>query len=512
MSEAIQKIENLLDECKKHINTDPALSREKAVEALKLSEACKYQAGRYECLFTIGRISNAYNQCSEAINYFEQCNKVAEKMDDLKRKALAINACGVTYDNMLIHSKSLECFLEALDIVKKNQYYDLECKILNNISTVFSDLNDYQTALTYLFQAHQKAQDKNEPVAVYLRNIANIYLDTRDYQKCYDYSLLARNAVWREKDEEQHGDIYLFLALCFAERGKLKKAYRYFNLGFELTERNHCFFSHAEGCYDLAKIFFAQKEFDSAISYLNKSLEICNRFEFHEQLRDIYKLFADIYHLQEDLINEINSLRKYTEVSISLEERESEKKKAYAQMQLTLFNIRKEREYLRDQVYRDPLTGTLSYRDFEESVRKALMVDDKAAMIFLDVDNLKTINDKYGHDAGDKLIIEFAESIMFVLKGRGLVFRKGGDEFIALLPFSIIDELNIFIEEMFAYLSKARVIGKTVMPISCSMGIAIAPKDSSDPKELEKMADKAMYQAKKMGKRCYCFYENLKIE
>ena len=513
MKKAVQEIDSLLEEARKNININPALSRENAAEALKLSESCRYEEGRFESLFALGRVCNIFNQCSEAIDLFEECDKSAGKIGDLRRKSLAVNACGVTYDNMMIHSKSLECFLEALDISTKQHFLDLECKILNNISTVFSDLKDYQTSLNYLLQAHKKALEAGEPEAVYLRNIANIYLDMEKYQKCYEYCILARNAAWREKDGEQRGDSYFFLALVYAGRGKLKRAFRYFNLGFELSERNHCFFSHAEGCYDLAKIFYNQKEYESALSYNEKASEICCKYEYNELLRDIHKLSSDIFHITGDTGNEIVAWRKYADVGALLESRDSEKKKAYAQMQLSLFNIRKEREYLRVQAYNDPLTGCLSYRDFEEKVMEVLQESDgKTAMFFLDVDNLKLVNDKYGHDAGDKLIIQFADTIKAVMEGRGLLFRKGGDEFIVLLSFSHRDELNRFDEVLFSRLSKPRLIGKTVSNISCSVGIAIAPTDSSDPKELEKMADKAMYHAKKMGKRCCCFYDSIDLK
>jgi diguanylate cyclase (GGDEF)-like protein len=513
MKSTAQEIDRILDDAKRIINSDPALSREKAEEALNLCELCRYEAGRFESLFTLGRICNVFNQSSEAIEYFDECGKIAEKMGDLRRKALAINAHGVTYDNMLIHSKALECYMEALDIAVRNRFMDLECKILNNISTIFSGLKDYQTSLNYLLQAHRKAVEAGEPVSVYLRNIANIYLDINENQKCYEYSILARNAAWREKDGEQRADAYFFLAHVYERRGKLRRAYRYFNLGFELAERYHCFFSHADGCYDLARIFFNREEYDSALSYNEKACEICTRFEYHELLKDVYRLFADIRHMSGDAEGEIEALRKHADICALLDARDLEKKRSYAKMQLSLFNIRKEREYLRTQAFSDPLTGCLSYRDFEVKVREALLeTKEKAAMFFMDVDNLKPINDKYGHDAGDQLIIDFADTVRAVMEGRGLIFRKGGDEFIMLLPFSERDELNRFNENLFARLSKPRVIGRTLTYISCSVGIAIYPTDSIDPKELEKMADKAMYHAKKHGKRCCCFYDSIALE
>lgn len=513
MKKTVPEIQNLLDEARAQINTDPSFARQKASEALKISEASHCLEGQFESLFTLGRVCNLYNQSSESIEIFEKCYRIAEAMGDPRRKAMAVNARGVTYDNMLVHSKALECFLEALDITRKYKYQDLESKILNNVASVFSYLKEYQTALSYLLEAYQKTLGSGESIAVYLRNIANIYLEMEDFDKCYEYSILARNAAWRENDGEQRGDIYFFLALVFARRNKLRRAFRYFNLGFKLTKRNHCFHSHAEGCYDLARIFFEQKQYDSALKYLDTARELAEQYGYHLLLKDILKLSAEVFQMTGNAEKEIHALRDYIAINTLLESQDADKKKNYAQMQLSLFKMRKEQEYLKDQVYKDPLTGCLSYRDFEKTVQEYLKrVGGRVAVIFMDMDNLKPINDKYGHDAGDQLIIEFSGTIKEVLGNTGLIFRKGGDEFVVIRPFTSRDELKGFYSTLFARLSRVRIIGKTLTNISCSMGIAIAPDDSAQPAELVKMADMAMYRAKKSGKRCCCFYSDIHIK
>jgi len=514
MKRSVHEINHLLEEARAQINIDPSLSRQKASEALSFSEACQYYEGQFESLFILGRISNLYNLNAESIELFERCYKVAENMGDSRRKAMAVNALGVTYDNMLVHSKALECFFDALDISQKHTFQDLECKILNNVASVFSYLKDYQTALSYLLEAYRKSLGTGESIAVYLRNIANIYLEMEDFDKCYEYSILARNAAWREKDGEQRGDIYFFLALVYARKNELRRAFRYFNLGFELTRRNHCFQSHTEGCYDLARILYNQKQYESAIKYLEKARELASSYGYHVLLKDILRLSAETYRETGDTVLELHSLREYVAISSQLESRDADKKKNYAQMQLSLYKMRKEQEYLKIQAYTDPLTGCLSYRDFEKTVREYIRkyADTRVAVIFMDMDNLKPINDRYGHDAGDQMLLEFSGTVKEVLRDSGLVFRKSGDEFIVVKPFSHRDELKGFYVNLFDRLSKVRIIGGTVTNISCSMGIAIAPDDSTNPVELVRMADMAMYRAKKTGKRCCCFYDEIHIK
>lgn len=513
MEKTVDEIDNLLEAAKAQIHTDPILSWQNASEALSLSEACQYLEGQFESLFILGQVYALYNQCSESIALFEKCYNKAEIMGDPRRKATALNALGIAYDNMLVHSKALEYFLEALDITRKNQFHDLECKILNNVASIFSSLRDCQTALTYLLEAYQNALDTGESVAVYLRNLANIYLEMENFEKCYEYSLLARNAAWRENDGEQRGDVYFFLALLYARKNNLHRTFRYFSLGFELAERNHCFYSHAEGCYDLARIFFGQKQFEGALKYLNTAKKLASDHGYHSLLKDVLKLGAEICRMTGDHEGELQALRDYAAVCTLLESRNADRKRNYAQMQLSLFRMRKEQQYLKVQAYTDPLTGCLSYRNFEKTVQEYFKRrKGRAAVIFLDMDNLKPMNDRYGHDAGDQLIKEFADTLKEVLGGSGLIFRKSGDEFVVIKPISDQNELKKFYATLFARLSRVRLIGRTLTNISCSMGIAIAPDDSTQPDELVKMADMAMYHAKKSGKRCCCFYSDIHIK
>jgi len=513
MKKTVPEIQSLLEEARANISTDPCVARQKASEALRLSEALRYPEGKFESLFLLGRICNLYNRNSESIEIFEKCYRTAEAMGDSRRMAMAVNALGVTYDNMMVSSKALECYLQALDIARKHRFLDLECKILNNVASVFTNLGEYETALSYLLEAHAKIKGTDEPAAVYLRNIADIYLQMGDTDKCHEYCIKARNAAWRENDGEDRCDIYLFLALVFARRRKLSRAYRYFSLGLTLAERNHCFYSRAEGCYELGRILAEQKQYDSAIEYLATAKELASGYGYRMLLRDVLKLSAEIYRARGELENEVLTLREYVEVSSALEAMDADRKKNYAQLQLSLYKMRKEQEYLRAQAYRDPLTGCLSYRNFESTVQDFLnRTGGRAAVIFMDMDDLKPINDKYGHDAGDQLIIEFADTVREVLGDNGLIFRKGGDEFIVVKPFNKRDELKSFYGTVFACLSRVRVIGRTLTSISCSMGIAIAPDDSTNPSELVKMADMAMYHAKQTGKRCCCFFGDIHIK
>lgn len=510
MQDNVEKIQRLLSDCKRLMNSNPQQAEEKAKTALKLSTQCKSEEGRYESLFHLSILRYTYNQNERAIAALDECLRIAEKRKDFRRIAQSKNALGMAYQRMDINSKALDYYLEALEMAKKYEVNDLTCRIYNNIASFFSALKDYEKGLSYLLSAYSIAISLNEPMAMYFRNLAQCYLDLKNYDEAYKYCVMARNANWKHRDETVWADIYFIYAALLIQKGKKDRALKVYHYALMLSERFHNFYSHVKGLIKLAESFMAEEEYASALEALDKAKAISEQYQYLELYCQIYKLYAEILHITGDRDGELHALREFRLISDRLEKSEHEKKRTYAAMQLTLFSIKKENQHLKENVELDPLTGCLCYRDFEARIKHALEASDNTgALLFIDVDDLKMVNDKYGHHAGDKLIIEFATALKKVFQNSSIKVRKGGDEFVVYLPRAGRNYIIQVIEELFAYLSRPRIIGKTLMPLSCSIGIAMAPKDSISPRELEAMADMAMYHAKKAGKRCYSFYDSL---
>ena len=159
----------------------------------------------------------------------------------------------------------------------------------------------------------------------------------------------------------------------------------------------------------------------------------------------------------------------------------------------------------------DPLTGLpnrLLARDrFEQSLELSIRSKSKVALLFLDLDNFKTINDSLGHPAGDELLCQVADRLQTVVRSGDTVCRQGGDEF--LLSLGDIKDRDAAASAALKVLESLSVpftvSGHQVL-MSCSLGIALAPDDGADFDTLLKKADMAMYKAKDAGRnawRCY---------
>jgi diguanylate cyclase (GGDEF)-like protein len=167
------------------------------------------------------------------------------------------------------------------------------------------------------------------------------------------------------------------------------------------------------------------------------------------------------------------------------------------------------KEQLRYQAYHDALTGLPNRLLFADQVRQALArgrPQDAPAVLFLDLDDFKTINDSLGHGAGDELLVAVAERLRSHVRPGDVVARLGGDEFAVLLERTEIDAAERAAERLVRALRSPFVLSGHEVSIHASIGIA-GHFGAGTADELLRNADVAMYSAKDNGKRCYAVYE-----
>lgn len=143
-----------------------------------------------------------------------------------------------------------------------------------------------------------------------------------------------------------------------------------------------------------------------------------------------------------------------------------------------------------------------------QAIAKVGRGDNKVALMFIDLDNFKDVNDFLGHNAGDILLIEVSKSLGQALREGDTLARLGGDEFVVILTdFSSKTDLANVADKCIAAIAREFSIMDNIITASASIGIAVFPDDASSSVELLKAADSAMYQAKDRGKNAYYFYE-----
>ena len=182
-------------------------------------------------------------------------------------------------------------------------------------------------------------------------------------------------------------------------------------------------------------------------------------------------------------------------------------------LRMTFQRLKREQKELYNLSTKDSLSGLYNRLSLIEKlnwlISKGQRDADEFAIIFLDLDNFKNINDSKGHEFGDKILLHVSKTLLETTRKNYIVSRLGGDEFVVVLS-ECNDEHKIVetAQRLQENLSKPFSLDGEEFTITASMGIAIYPKDGKDVETLLKNADIAMYNSKELGKNNYQFFTN----
>jgi diguanylate cyclase (GGDEF)-like protein/PAS domain S-box-containing protein len=167
-------------------------------------------------------------------------------------------------------------------------------------------------------------------------------------------------------------------------------------------------------------------------------------------------------------------------------------------------------ERIREMAFYDALTG-LPNRTLLAERTQALMAEarqkgEPLALLFVDLDHFKNVNDSLGHFTGDLLLQAAARRLAQVVDDQGLVSRLGGDEFVVVLPGADADRASECARRILREGGKAYRVEERLLTVTPSIGICIFPEDAADFETLLRHADIAMYRAKENGRNAFCFF------
>ena len=184
---------------------------------------------------------------------------------------------------------------------------------------------------------------------------------------------------------------------------------------------------------------------------------------------------------------------------------------------IAIFSDISERKEAEEKIFHlahhDSLTGLhnrMSLRmELSQAIARAKMNNQMLAVMFIDLDQFKDINNVYGHDQGDRVLMQVAKRLHRCVRGSDIVGRPGGDEFVVILPTVSKPEVAAKVaEQIRGALEQPYLVAGRQLLSGSSIGVAIYPQDGDDSEELMKCADVAMYQAKAQGRNNVQFYQS----
>jgi diguanylate cyclase (GGDEF)-like protein len=180
-----------------------------------------------------------------------------------------------------------------------------------------------------------------------------------------------------------------------------------------------------------------------------------------------------------------------------------------------LQELARQSDYYKKLSYLDDLTGVSNHRYFMQMLGNEIQRHSRythpLSLIMADIDNFKSVNDRYGHLMGDQVLITVADLIKKSIRGFDLLARYGGEEFCVILPETAMDEALVvgkrIVSTVSQYAFKVTASEET-FNLSLTAGLASFPQDADDAKKLIAASDRALYLGKESGKNCICTHRD----
>jgi len=241
--------------------------------------------------------------------------------------------------------------------------------------------------------------------------------------------------------------------------------------------------------------------------------EFRDQAEAQRALANITAMFEGVYHGAEEYrLIRLNGSLLDTEINAEIVRDGRGQPTGLIFVVRDISERKKIEEHIRHMAQHDPLTGLPNRALFSDRLQHSITnaVRDKSglALMFLDLDKFKPVNDTYGHVVGDILLQGVARRMLHCLRDSDTVARIGGDEFVVLLRgANAIPETLAVAEKIRSELDRPFLIEGHTLQISCSIGVALFPEHGQDDISLAKSADLAMYHAKEHGRNQVCLYK-----
>ncbi len=504
----------------------------------KEAEACRFLA------------ENWFNRdADKALLFYNEERLCRQKIGDKTGVAYCYNNSGILYKRKGLYYKALTLYYKSLRIAEtisdtKNRLHRISSAAYN-IASLYDTFHFYHKAIHYYRLSLQCEQKLNDRDGQYLAmsNMGITYRKLKEYDKAVLYT---RNALKFAKETGNMGEIIRItnnLAYFYLKAGKIQKALELHQESLKLTQKNHIEEMLPYIYSGLGEIYFKLGKFKKALGYQEKALELSKEGELrmliYRNLTDVclalhdlanstkyfkeYKKLMDKYYSPanfakfENLMNAFEEEKKDRQIQLLVKEKKIQHLwknmlliSLFAVFIFLLWMVSRYRMKQRmnrelDQLARhDPLTGLSNRRDVMEKLNieyaRCVRNKDSLTLCICDIDHFKSVNDRYGHDAGDVVLTKLAEIFRENLRETDISGRWGGEEFILVFSETDLSGAINTIKKLKHRISMTsfQFNGESIK-ITLTFGIAQCDIESSISTCIRR-ADEALYKGKAAGR------------
>lgn len=488
-----------------------------------------YAPGLAESWYQLGRFHLQLAQYDQALSYLGQAQPQFELLEDTEKLISISIYTGVTYAHLGDFAEAMQHLLRGLATARRNTRRDLVASALNNIGFTLISSGDFRQALPNLEESlviFKELGDK-EGQATTLDSLAQTHLGLEAFEpalRCAEEGVALCRTLGARRREAAGLDT---AGRILSQQGRPDAAEASLRAALELARRNGYRLEEETALRHLGGLQAQLGRIDAAKASLEESVRIAadigarrNEYEGHAQLADLHRRrgqfeqalahFELFHQVKESVFNERNEMRlRGLAIQHRLETAEKEAEiyqLRSKELEHEVGERRKSEAALQELATTDALTGLSNRRQVLDLAGKALIVSQRyrhpLAVIMLDIDRFKTINDTYGHAAGDVVIIEFARRIRVKLRTSDILGRYGGDEFLIALPQTDVASALPIVRRFKESISAVPVAAKeTQVDVGTSIGVCSNELDYSLTLDvLIDRADQALYKAKTGGR------------
>jgi diguanylate cyclase (GGDEF)-like protein/PAS domain S-box-containing protein len=266
---------------------------------------------------------------------------------------------------------------------------------------------------------------------------------------------------------------------------------------------------------------------DGRIQYVNEKFEEISNYKKEEMIgkqlldffqEDFFSLFSDQENNLQKKSKELRQRKKdgtyYWTESTLVPVKDPIHKTYYVLLQQEITQRKKQEQKLEKLAFIDPLTGLANRNEIEQRIsRDAQLLQKELTVLFIDIDYFKAINDNFGHDVGDEVLITISNRLKQSVASDSLIFRYDGEEFLVLLENQTMDTIHDRLKQILENIRKPIIINNNEILLTASIGISCNKTSASKNNpttfdDLIKQADTAMHYAKRQGRNQFHFYSS----
>ena len=542
------RIEPLIELANFYLYIDPKKSTRYATQVLAFSSLSDNDFNKAKALRLLGHAEMYQGLNQEAFTHLNQAINSANASNNFHLISVANRVMGVFYELLIDHDNAMKYYIEALNFAKLSDNRQDLAMVFNNLGNVLNSQNDYANAAKYFEQSItinteinnidmkmnasvglsvsllrsgntleaqallEKVLSNRSLISNFIFseasvNLAHVYKSLKDFHSAKSLYQFVINDEKGSAYPPAVAAAYLGLADVFIQTNQIEQAVAVYQKGIIEVKDKISVESEMAMFDNLSKLELSQGNFEAAATIQSKYIERRNQIQpliqdgMVEKLENQLQIERDYINLQNDLIISVresrhSSLYLFAVIMVSL-------------LSLVLFlvlilrkqmiaRLKANNEILKKVSETDPLTGIGNRRYLDHKIEASKGQDIQMSFLLIDIDHFKKINDNFGHDAGDKILVAISDTVKNVCRKNDILARVGGEEFVVLSMNNTEESVYIFAERIRSCIEgMSRSFEST---ITASIGIALGNMKDAKFDELYKQADIALYLAKSQGR------------